>query len=412
MELSLRGFLTRLIGIREVIVEEVFIEEKEEAEGGSAVVLRIRPRRPQRPRCSRCGKPVAGDGHQERVRRWRHLSLFGVPTYLEASVRRVYCPCTRSEQVEAVPWARAAARVTRALERVVAVLSRTTDTTTAARHFEISWRTASAIEARYANEQLVPGRFDGLCVIGVDEVSCGHGQKYLTIVVDLLHGDVVWIGKGRSQESLEAFFREIGPERCAKLEVIATDLHEPFHLAVRQYAPHAHLVFDHFHLVKLLNDALDELRREEFHRLHQEDRRWLKGTRWAILKDPSKLTPKQAQTLAELEHANQRLYRGYLLKEDFRHAWVPGNVALSRKRLRRWMQWATRGRIRQIVRFANTVKSHLHGILKAIELRVSTGPVEGMNNKIKTVLKRAYGFLHVDNFIRAIYFRCLKFEIT
>lgn len=339
--------------------------------------------------------------------------MLGVATYLEASVRRVYCPCTGSEQVEAVPWARAAARVTRDLERVVALLSRTTDTTTAARHFELSWRTASAIEARYANEQLVPARFDGLSVIGIDEVSCGHGHNYLTLVVDLLQGDVVWIGKGRSQESLEAFFREIGPERCAKLEVIATDLHEAFHLAIRRHAPHADLVFDHFHLVKLLNAALDDVRRQEFRRLEQEeDRRWLKGTRWAVLKDPSNLTPKQAQKLADLEHANQRLYRGYLLKEDFRHAWVPGNVGLSRKRLRRWMQWALRSRIRPIVRFATTVKSHLDGILKAIELRVSTGPVEGMNNKIKTVLKRAYGFLNVDHFIRAIYFRCLDFEIT
>lgn len=409
MELSLRGFLTRLVGVREAVVEEVRIEVEE---GAPAVVIRLRQRAPRRPHCSRCGHAVSGDGHQARPRRWRHLSMLGVPTYLEASVRRVYCPCTGSEQVEAVPWARAAARVTRALERVVALLSRTTDTTTAARHCELAWRTVSAIEARYANEQLVPARFDGLCVIGVDEVSCGHGQTYLTVVVDLLQGDVVWIGKGRSQESLEAFFREIGPQRCAQLQVVATDLHEAFHLAIRRFAPHADLVFDHFHLVKLLNKALDELRREEFGRLEQDERRWLKGTRWAVLKDPSHLTPTQAQKLADLEHANQRLFRGYLLKEDFRHAWVPGDVTLSRRRLRRWLSWAMRSRIRQIVRFAKTVKCHLDGILKAIELRVSTGPVEGLNNKIKTVLKRAYGFLNVDHLIRAIYFRCLDFEIT
>ncbi len=239
------------------------------------------------------------------------------------------------------------------------------------------------------------------------------GQNYLTIVMDLLQGDVVWIGKGRSQESLNAFFREIGPERCAKLEVVATDLHEAFHLAIREFAPHAALVFDHFHLVKLLNAAPDDVRREEFRRLEQaEDPRWLKGTCWAVLKDPNNLTPKQAQKLADLERVNQRLSRGYLLKVDFRHAWVSGNVDLSRARLGRWMQWALRCRIRQIVRFSKTVKSHLDGILKAIELQVSTGPVEGMNNKIKTVLKRAYEFLKVDHFIRAIYFRCMDFEIT
>jgi len=408
MELSLRGFLTRILGICEAVVEDVRIE----AEAGPAVILRIRQRATRRPRCSRCGRKVSGAGHEARPRRWRHVSMLGVATYLEAVVRRVYCPCTASEQVEAVPWARAAARCTRALERGVALLSRTTDTTTAARHFELAWRTVSAIEARYADEQLVPKRFDGLLAIGVDEIAYGHGHQYLTIVVDLLHGDVVWIGKGRSQESLEAFFREIGPERCAQLQVVATDLHAPFHLAVRRCAPQAELVFDHFHLVKLLNQALDELRREEFGKRAQEERRWIKGTRWAVLKDPANLTARQSQKLADLERVNHRLFRGYLLKEDFRHAWVPGNVALSRTRLRRWMQWALRSRIRQIVRFAKTVRGHFDGILKAIELGVSTGPVEGTNNKIKTVLKRAYGFLNVDHFIRTIYFRCLRFEIT
>jgi len=408
MELSLRGFLTRILGIREAVVEEVATEEEE---GAPVVVLRIRLRARRRPRCSRCGKAVAGRGHQERPRRWRHLSLLGVPTFLEAIVRRVYCPCSGSEHVEAVPWARAGARVTRALEKTVALLSRTTDTTTAARHFDLAWRTVAAVEARLADEQLVPTRFDHLLAIGVDEVSCARGQNYLTVVVDLLHGDVVWIGKGRSQESLAAFFREIGPERCAKLAVIATDLHEPFHAAARAFAAQADLVFDHFHLVKLLNEALDDLRREEFRRLSQEDRRWLKGTRWAVLKDPDNLTKKQARSLDDLARENRRLYRGYLLKEDFRHAWLPGNVGVSRARLQRWLQWALHSRIRQIVRFAKTVKKHLDGILKAIELRVITGPVEGINNKIKTILKRAYGFANVDHFIRAIYFRCLRFEI-
>jgi transposase len=409
MELSLRGFLTRLLGIREAVVEDVFIEQES---GGTSVIVRIRLREGRSPRCSRCAARIAGDGHQARARRWRHLSLLGVATYLEAVVRRVYCPCTRAEHVEAVPWARAGARITRSLERSVALLSRTTDTTTAARHFELSWRTVSAIERRIADEHLVPSRFDGLCAIGVDEISGGRGQSYLTVVVDLLQGDVIWIGKGRSQESLEAFFREIGPDRCAQLRVVATDLHQAYHLAVRHFAPQADLVFDHFHLVKLLNTALDDMRREEFRRLDQEDRRWIKGTRWAVLKDPSHLSESQAQKLADLERTNQRLFRGYLLKEDFRHAWVPGDVSLSRRRLSRWLRWAMRSRIRQIVRFAKTVKAHLDGILKAIELRLSTGPVEGLNNKIKTVLKRAYGFLRLDHFIRAIYFRCLRFEIT
>jgi len=338
--------------------------------------------------------------------------MLGAPTYLEAVVRRVYCPCTGSEQVEEVPWSRPAAKVTRSLEKAVAVLSRTTDTTTAARHFGLSWRTVNAIEGRYAEEQLTPMRFEGLCAIGVDEVSHRRGHQYLTVVVDLLRGDVVWIGEGRSQETLEGFFREIGPERCRTIDVVATDLHVPYHSAVRRFAPQADLAFDHFHLVKLLNDGLDDLRREEFRRLEQDERSWLKGTRWAVLKDPAHLTPRQAQTLDELARHNRRLYRAYLLKEEFRHAWVVGNVELSRRRLQRWLQWAVRSRIRQLVRFAHTVKEHLAGILRAIELGISTATVEGTNNKIKTIVKRAYGFLNLQNFIRAIYFRCLDFEIT
>lgn len=409
MGLSLKQFARRLLNLQAVVVEGVGLEPR--MGEGPSVVIRVRLRRGRRPRCASCGRRIGGRGHETRRRRWKTLPVLGQTAFLEAEVRRVYCPCQKAAHAEAVPWARPRARVTRALERAVATLSRRTDTTTAASHFGLAWRTVAAIEARLAAEQLTPERFDGLIAIGVDEISHRRGQHYLTVVTDLLVGDVVWIGEGRSEATLAAFFEELGEQRCAQLQAVACDLHRPYHNAVRCFAPQAALAFDRFHLVKLINQALDELRRDEFRRLDAGERRWIKGTRWALLKDPSWLTDRQSQSLRTLERRNRRLYRGYLLKEQFRDAWVWGNVRLTRQRLKRWLGWALRSRLRPIVRFARTVRDHLQGILDAVEMGLSTGPVEGINNKIKTLLKRSYGFLRAETFIQRIYFCCLDFQI-
>jgi transposase len=411
MGLSLKQFVADLLRLQGVVVEDVVLD-RDGSPDDPTVVIAVRLRRGVPARCSRCGAAVAGEGHERRERRWRTLPLLGGPCFLQATVRRVYCPCTGAAHTEAVPWARPGARVTRTLERAVGTLSRHTDTTTAAEHFALAWRTVTAIEARLASEHLTPARFDGLIALGVDEISHRRGQQYLTIVTDLLVGDVVWIGKGRSEATLASFFEELGPQRCARLRAVVCDLHQPFHKAVRRYVPQAALAFDRFHLVKLLNEALDELRRTEFARLEQPQRTWLKGTRWALLKDPSWLTPRQEQSLQALARRNQRLYRGYLLKEQFREAWRWHDVPGTRRRLQHWLALAMRSRLRPIVRFARTVRAHLPGILQAVELGLSTGPAEGINNKIKTILKRAYGFLHDESFIRRIYFCCLNFPIT
>jgi transposase len=411
MALGLPQFVARLLNLQGVVVEGVESEDGPTGKGPT-VVISVRQRAGQRPRCSRCDRPVAGEGHEERVRRWRTLPMLDQRCVLQARVRRVWCACTGQAHVEAVPWARPAARVTRVLERAVGTLSRLTDTTTTARHFGLAWRTVAGIEARLAGEQLTPSRFDGLLVIGVDEISHRRGQHYLTIVTDLLVGDVVWIGEGRSQATLSSFFVALGARRGRQIEAVVTDLHAPYHNAVRQHAPQAVLAFDRFHLVALLNKALDELRRSEFARLGEDERVWVNGTRWALLKDPSWLTPRQEQTLATLERCNRRLFRGYLLKEAFREAWVWKDVPGTKRRLKRWLAWALRCRLRPLVRFARTVRAHLDGILTAVELGLSSGIVEGINNKIKTILKRSYGFLRTDTFIRRIDFCCLDFEIT
>lgn len=410
MGLGLQQLVRGLLKLQGIVVAGVELLPAEA--GAEVVVIDVRLRRGRKPRCARCGRPASGRGHERRVRRWKTLPMLGQSVFLQAEVRRVYCPCTSAAHTEAVPWARPGARVTRALERAVGLLSRHTDTTTAAEHFGLAWRTVAAIEARLAAEHLTPARFDGLLALGIDEISHRRGHHYLTVVTDLLVGDVVWIGPGRSEATLASFFQELGPERCAALLAVASDLHEAYHNAVRRYAPQAALAFDRFHLVKLLNDALDELRRREFARLDQEQRVWLKGTRWALLKDPSWLTPRQGQSLHELEKRNRRLYRGYLLKEQFREAWSWGDVTGTRRRLQQWLRLAMRSRLKPIVRFARTVRAHLPGILDAVELGLSTGIVEGINNKIKTILKRSYGFLRDETFIRRIYFCCLDFPIT
>ncbi|QDU65163.1 Transposase [Planctomycetes bacterium Pla86] len=184
----------------------------------------------------------------------------------------------------------------------------------------VSWRTVGAIISRVVVRKLdgLGDRLDGLKHIGIDELSYRRHHEYVTVVVDHEHGVVVWSSRGKSAATLRRFFEDLGEERCAALESVTIDLSRAYIAAVTEAVPHARLIFDRFHVQRLVQDALDETRRAEVRAAETEDgKRALKGTRYALLKSPWNLTDAVHQTLAELEQANQTIFRGHMLKESF-----------------------------------------------------------------------------------------------
>jgi transposase len=374
-----------------------------------AVVVTV-ARRQRRHRCPRCEYTTraAWDRHQ---RDWRHVSLGKWRVVIRATLCRLRCP-EHGVLVEAVSWAAHESRFTLDFEDLVAWLSREMNQTAVTRLMHISWAAVGRIVERVVARKLDKHRLDELYEIGLDEVSYRKGHKYLSIVADHRTGDPVWIGEGRSQKTLSGFFEELGKERSEKLEVVSMDMCAPYIAEVSERAPNAKICFDPFHVVKLANEAVHELRRGEAReRKGSSEATVLKGSRWALLKAPENLRPAEQVRLAEVAQLNRRVYRGYLLKEELRALYACGPLAATRH-LKEWLCWASRSKLRPFVKLARTLRKYRTGILDAIRLRVSNGRLEGLNNKIGVLKHRAYGFHSAAALIAMIFLCCTKLPLT
>lgn len=389
--------LRHLVGIPDLFVRSVEIE-------GQDLLIEVTPRW-RKPRCGRCEQGAPGYD-RARERRWRHLGLGEIRLSLCYAPRRVACPACgiRTEQI---PWAEAGSRFTRDFEEMVAYLTRVTDKTQVTRLMAIAWRTVGSIVKRVVARKQDPERLSDLRWIGIDEFSHRKGQRYITLVVDHVKRRVVWAAKGRDSATIRRFFDELGPEGRASIEGVTTDMATWFLKAVRENIPHAEVVIDRFHVQKLATDALDEVRRIQ--------QRTTRGTplgrtifrsRFALLKNHGDLNAKQRMKLSEIEKTNKPLFRAYLLKEGLAAALDYRQPKRAERALREWMAWAARSRLAPFVRTGRTIRKHLDGILAYIKGRMTNGLVEGINNRMRMVARRAFGFHGADALIALLFLCC------
>ncbi len=367
--------LNKLIGLQGLWVREFHLDAEK-----SRLVLDVVPRT-KRARCGGCGKRVRKN--KDRARRyWRHLDLFGVRTYFRYSIRRVVCRQCGVVK-EQVPWASKGSRFTDSFEQEVAWLAQRVDLSMVEEYFRITWRSVRRIVQRAVLQHRDEQRqLDGLRMIGVDEISYRKRHKYLTVVVDHLSGRVVWAGKERKIKTLLRFFRALGAERAAKLEAVTMDMWEAFMTVVGRKAPQARIIFDRFHIVKHLNEAVDETRRELLRPLKGKPRRDLKNTKFPLLKAKHNRTAKDRRVLREQVKANRTLYRAMLLRDDFMDLYTYKSETWAAKFLRNWINTAIRSRIEPIKRKARMIRKHFDGVVAWVTWRLSNGRLEGMNNKI------------------------------
>lgn len=353
--------------------------------------------------CGYCGFKTSSRYDTRPVEsRWRHLDLGVWRVELRASLRRLRCPA-HGVVVESVPFARPRAKLTRDFDDLLAWLATKMDKTSITRLCRVSWRTVGRACERVVASELDPTRLDGLFRIGVDEISWRKHHKYLTLVVDHDRGCVIWGAKGRDAKTLDAFFDELGEQRSALIQAVSLDLGPAYLKSVTAdgHAPQAVVCADPFHLVKLVGDALDEVRRDLWQRLRRlPDGRFardFKGARWALLKNPEDLTTNQATQLAKIRRNRGGIWRAYEMKEQFR-AILAGDLTRDQAAvlLDRWCARAQRSRLDAFVKCARTMRERRDLILNAIEHGVSNGRVEGMNTKVRLIIRRAYGFHSAD----------------
>jgi len=381
--------------------------------GAEGVIVTVRLRRRRRV-CAGCGQTGRQlEIHDRRVKRWRHLDLGASRCMIECELRRLRCrDC--GVQMEPVPWARPGAHHTRDFEDVVAWLAQQMARTPVCGLLRVGWDTVGRIVARVVSDHLDERRLEGLVAIGVDEISYRRHHRYLTSVADHRSGAIVWCRPGRNSATLQAFFDELG-DRKASIRAVSIDMSGEYQRAIRAAVPDAEICFDPFHVVRLAARAADQVRRDEWNaheRSHTATGRWVKGTRWSLLKAPERQTIGQLATLWEVQTHNRRLYRAFLLREELRLLYHLPDPALAPAHLDAWLAWASRSRLRPFVRLARTLREHRDGILAAIRLGLSNGRLEGLNSKIRLISHRSFGFHSAQALIALVYLCCTGIDIT
>ena len=334
------------------------------------------------------------------LRQFRTVPIGSRPTYIIFDIPRVTClQCGATRQVH-VSFAQSRRSYTRSFERYVIELSRVMTIQDIAQHLDVSWDIVKDIQKRNLQKKYKHIRLCGLREIAIDEISIGRGHKYLTVVLDLCSGAVVFIGDGRGADALVPFWRRLKRAR-AKIQAVAMDMSPSYISAVQNNLPNVAIVFDHFHVIKLFNDKLSQLRRDMYREATElMHKNVIKGTRWLLLKNPDNLdnTKNEAQRLQEALKINQPLATAYYMKEELRTAWEQPDKMAARQFLLDWVYRAESSGIRMLMKFAKTIILHLEGILNYYDYRISTGPLEGTNTKIRVLQRKAYGFRDTEFF--------------
>lgn len=336
-------------------------------------------------------------------RLWRDVPVCGWTVWLQHCPREIYCP-THGRVIEEIPWADKHSRITYRFEYALLKYSQMMTQKAAAELLHISKSTLSDLLHRSIARIREGHRIRRLRTLGVDEISYAKGYKYATIVYDLDRSCVVWVGRGKGGETIDRFFTEmLTADQRAQIQWACCDMSETFIRAIQTHCPNAKLVLDRFHIVKALNTAVDEVRKEQWRNATDDQRKLLKGLRWVLYRHSSTRSRKDTRTLKALDRCNHRIYRASRLKDEFEPFWEYKAPWAAKRFLKNWTTAALRSRLEPMRKFARTIRQHLSGILAFVDSRLTNAIPEGINRIIKIVKNRASGFRSLEAFSDLIY---------
>lgn len=354
--------------------------------------------------CSKCKSyNVIKSGKVERL--FRTIPIGKKQVFMLAIIQRLECKACGSVRQEHIKYAESKKTYTRSLKRYILELSKIGTIQDVSNHLGMSWDIVKEIQKEHL--QLHYGRPDIKHVkhIAIDEFAVKKGHKYMTVVVDLDTGIIIYVGEGKGMDALEGFWKRIKRDKV-QIEAVAIDMSPAYISAVTNNIPEAQIVFDHFHVIKLYNDVISKLRRDLYNQETDINKRELiKGTRWLLLKNNEDLDDEkdEKKRLNEALAINQPLTIAYYLKEDLKLLWEMGSKENAKKFLGKWVAKAFASKIPRLKKFANTLLAHRTGIFSWYDYPISTGPLEGLNNKIKVMKRQAYGFRDTEFFKLKIY---------
>ncbi len=405
--MQLKTIFNQVTNYKPFVVDHIELSEPAAHELGPTLEITMRARSNGQPKCSGCGRRCSGYDRQPKPRRFEFVPLWMIPVVLIYTMRRVDCPKC-GVKVECVPWAEGKSQLTTDYKWFLSTWARRMSWKEVAECFQVSWDHVYRSVKHAVSWGLLHRSLAGIESIGIDEVQWKRGHQYQTLVYQIDQGRkrLLWIGPERTAKTLLRFFRILGKARTSQLQFICSDMWQAYLKVIAKKAPQAIHILDRFHVMQKLSKAIDKVRAAEAKQLKADGyEEVLKGGRWLLLKRPDNLTEKQAVKLSELLEYNLKSIRSYLMKEDFQQFWTYTHPAWAGKFLDQWCTRAMRSKIEPMKAVARTLRSKRGLLLNwfRAEGQLSSGVVEGFNNKVKLVTRKAYGFRTQKAYETAIY---------
>jgi len=379
-------------------VSLVEMRDKEEA-----ITVTVECRPDVRHTCPECGK--ASPGYDTRRREWRHLDTCQYKTFLVADVPRVRCEKHGVIQI-ALPWAEPGAGFTSLFEAFVIRWLLEASNSAVARRLQLTWDEVDGVMTRAVRRGMARRKLGAIGKVGIDETSFRKRHEYVTVATDTETGYVLYVGDKRKLESLDGFWELLGPERIPGIRSISMDMWVPYINSVRKHVPGADalICFDRFHVAKILNEAVDTVRKRENKELAAAGEEVPKHTKQVWLQNPENMSKKRLLLFRELVHSTLKAARAWAIKDAARWLWSYASRTWAEKAWKQWIGWAQRSQLEPMKRAACTIRDHLWGILNAVTLHATNAAAESTNAKIQRIKNRACGYRNPERFRNAIYF--------
>jgi len=361
-------------------------------EMANSALIRMVPDFRYRPVCHQCGSPAATVHSQGHRRHVRDLNVANAQVWLDVKYRKIWCDECDGVRVEQLSFADASKRVTHRLARYIHDLCKVMTVQDVAEHLELNPKTVKAIDKSFLEKDF--GLTDGrdLRVLAMDEIALRKGHNYMTVVMDYFSGRIVWMGENRNKETLDAFFAELTDTQKQGIEAVAIDMWEAFINRIRHHCPNAQIVFDFFHVVQAFGKVIDEVRRDEYRKATEQEKEVLKGSRYLLLKNEENLTDDQQERLEQVLSLNEILSILYVLRAQLKMVYYYSDRRVVKKTLEDWCRMAETIDHPAVRRFIGRLRTFEYGILNHADYPIGTSRLEGANNKIKVIKRKAYGF--------------------
>jgi transposase len=372
------------------VTQQSFDQEKK------MVTMTIHPDERYDPICHRCQQKVKRI-HSYKGKTVRDLNCFDTQTFLWVRYRIVKCPRC-GNRVEELDFVDPRKRVTKRLAQYILSLCPYLTIKEIARHLGLDWKTVKAIHKEYLRVKFSKSLDENPCLLAVDEVAVKKRHHYLTIVLNWETGQVLHVGEGRRYETLKVYFDSLREEQKGSIEAIAIDTWDPYIKAVKECCSNALIVFDQFHMVKAFGRIIDQVRRLEYWKATQYGKAVIMVSKYLLLKNKDHLLPEEKPRLQRLLELNQNLSLVYILKDFLKKLWDEVNPAQVQKTLEAWCQLAFESHLKPVMTFAKMLKYYAYGILNHCQYPLHTSRLEGINNKINVIKRKAYGFHDLEYF--------------